>query len=167
MAKRGRRSRPPSRYVISESTALGALADQAAASVDFDDTFSRDHFAVSIHASYSMIGHTAGEGVIHILVGHSDYSDAEIAEWWLAANSWDTGDLPAQEKAKRKIRHIGTLPGVAVEEVLDEGRMQKTPLRFMIEDGDTLFLAGVNDSGSVLTTGTVLKASGAVYARPT
>ncbi len=168
LAKRkARRRRAPSRFPISESVVVGALADLSAIGTDYDDNFSSNHFVVSQHATYALRTHTVTEGPIHVVIGHSDYTEAEIIEWWAATNAWDTGNMIAQEFRKRKLRHVGTFPGLDTEEVLNNGNIVKTPCKFMVQEDHTMQLIAINESGATLTTGSIIKTQGNVWARAT
>ncbi len=167
LAKHGNgKRRYLSRFPISETVAGGTLGDQAFSGTDFDDTFSRDHFAVSLKATFALDGVTGGEGPIHVIIAHSDYSDLEVTEWWVATNAWTTSDKIAQERKRRKCRHVGTFQAQNPNEVLNNGVMMTIPLRFVVESGNTLQLGLVNDSGATLTTGAVIKCQGNIWARP-
>ncbi len=153
------------RFPFSETLALSTLADATVLSGNFDDTFSRETFIVSQHGTYTIRGGEVGEGPLHVGVAHSDYTDAEILEWFLADQAWNTGDMVAREQAKRKIRLIGTFRGFESNETLNNGNPIKTKILWKCEDGQTLEMFIVNDSGSALTTGTILESVGTVWAR--
>lgn len=151
---------------VEENMALGALADQTAIAEIFDNVVDGKTFLVSIHAAYALRAHTAGEGPIVFGVAHSDYSSAEIEEYLETTGSWKTGDKIAQEQARRKVRIIGVFDGLSTEEKFKDGELQKTPLKFMIEEAQSLKLWAYNKSGAALTTGTVLTADGSVWLKP-
>lgn len=151
---------------FSEAVALANLADQTEQHTNFDDAVSRESWFISMDIMATMNGHTAGEGPIHMLVGDSDYTSAEVLEWWLATNAWDTGDRIAQEQARRKIRRVCTFSGGGLTEVANDGKPIRVKLGWMVEEDRSLFLGGVNDSGAILTTGTVLRGTGQIYHSP-
>ncbi len=154
------------RFPISEDSVIGALTDATFLGQNYDDSFSRDHFVVTQKATYTLNGHTPGEGPLHVILAHGDYSDAEVLEWWLATNAWETSDKVAQEFRRRKCRHVGSFPGISAEEVLNNGMPIKTPLKFVVEAGETLQFGIVNNSGATLTTGTLIQTQGNIWAKP-
>ncbi len=154
------------RFPFSETLGLLTLADQGILSENMDDNFSEKVFCLSCDISCALSDNTPGEGPLTVIIAHSDYTDAELVEWWLATNSWSTGDLVAREQARRKIRFVGTFAGVLSEEVLFNGEFKRIPLKFIVESAQTLELAVINHSGGTLTTGTGLRSTGVVWAKP-
>ncbi len=166
MAKKSSRRRSFVRKLkCSESLGLAALAAGAAVSSDFDDSVSEKMYLLSIEATHALAEHTANEGPIVVGVAHSDYTSAEILEWFVATSGWDTGDKIAQEHQRRKIRQVGTFAGNSNQEVLNDGKAIKTPLRFTIESGQTLQQFAINSDAAVLTTGTFYQINGQVWAK--
>ncbi len=163
MARKGRKL--VLKLKVSESLALSTLGAGSMIVGDFDDVVVDSTFLISIEVTASMGGHTGGEGPLVFGVAHSDYTQAEITEWFAATSNWDQGDLVAQEQAKRKIRQIGEFSGVGVGEVLNNGNSVKIPLRFYIEEGDTLQTWVLNQDAGALTTGTLIALNGQVWAR--
>jgi len=165
LAKRGRGRRRGVRALkCSENLGLTTLADETIVAQAFDSTVDDTTFVLSIEATWALSGHTAGEGPITVGVAHSDYSAAEILEWFNAGGSWDRGDKIANEQRRRKCRQVGTFPGLASEEVLNEGKALKTPLKFNLSPGDTLQQWAMNQSGGSLTTGSIVDTNGTVWA---
>ncbi len=165
MARRGRRRRRGVRMLkCSELVTLGTLGAQTAIVTVFDSTVEDSTYLLSIECVYSMSEHAVNEGPIVVGVAHSDYTAAEILEWYQAAGAWDRGDKIAQEHNSRKIRQVGVFPGLVGFEVLNDGRPLKTKLGFMLAPGDTLGLWAINEDNGALTTGTVVEASGKVWA---
>lgn len=146
--------------------ALGTLADQTAIAEIFDNVADGKTFLVSIHAAYALRGLAVGEGPIIFGVAHSDYSATEIEEYLETTGSWKTGDKIAQEQARRKVRIIGLFDGNTQDEKFKNGEIQKTPLKFTIEEAQSLKLWAYNKSGAALTTGAVLTADGSVWLKP-
>ncbi len=166
MAKKGRGRRSGVRKLrCSETLALGALGSGSMVVGDFDSVVDDTTFLLSIEAVWSMGEHQADAGPIAIGVAHSDYSSGEIGEWFAATGGWDRGDVVAQEIRKRKIRQVGTFSGIAKQETLNDGKAVKTPLKFNIQDGQTLQIWALNQDTTVLTTGTLVNCDGSVWAK--
>ncbi len=149
---------------ISETAALGTLGSGSAFKDNFDSTVVDSVFLLSIEAAWSYGEHTPDQGPIPFGVAHSDYSAAEIGEWFAATGAWDKGDKVAQEHARRKIRQVGVFDGALAQGALNNGQPIKTKLKFGLAPGDTLAWWAVNQDTSVLTTGTLLQAEGMVWA---
>ncbi len=168
MAKhgKGRRRRSYVRKLrVSESSGLGTLGAASMFTQDFDDVVSEKMFLLSLEATWGLAEHTPDQGPITVGIAHSDYTTAEISEWFLATNNWDTGNLVAQEFAKRKIRQVGQFAGALAQSQLNDGEMIKTPLKFIVETGQTLQVWAFNHDTSVLTTGTNIITDGQVWAK--
>lgn len=128
-------------------------------------TVNEKTFALSIESTHSLQGATVNEGPIDIYMAHSDYSLAEVEEYIESSGSWDEGNLQQQEVAKRKIRYVGTFENTEVE---DQGfGPVKTPLKFMLLQGQGLNMVTYNRSGASLTTGSNSKITGHVWLKPT
>ncbi len=149
---------------VSELHSLGALASGTFDSNAFDSTVDDSTYLLSIQAVWSMAEHTAGEGPIVVGVAHSDYTVAEISEWFSATGAWDRGNKVAQEQNRRSIRQVGVFDGNNVSETLNDGVPVKTKLGFMLSPGDTLQQWAINQDTSILTTGTLILADGKVWA---
>ncbi len=146
---------------------LGTQANATVIKNDNADASDIKTFAISLHGTWTKRNGTIGEGPLMVGVAHSDYSAAEIEEWIEASNSWDQGDLVAQEVAKRKIRRVGAFSGDTVEETLNDGRVIKTPLKWLLNAGDTISVWVYSRVGSTLTTGVNVIMDGIVWLRPT
>lgn len=151
---------------INEALVLGTLAANTLVGVNFDEAVSDRSFLLSMEAIWSLRDATSLEGGVMVGIAHNDYTDAEIEETIEATGSWDEGDLVQQERAKRKIRRIGTFGGLASDLVLNDGKPIKTKLMFSISEGQTLKLWAYNLTGAALTTGSVVHAEGHVWIRP-
>ncbi len=123
------------------------------------------YYAISGDLTASIDGLTAGEGPIRVGVAHSDYTAQQIEDWIENSASWDEGDLPAQEITRRKIRELGTFGDGATNQVLNDGKPQRIPLRMTLTEGDTLQSWAYNESSATLTTGSVVEINGKVYLR--
>lgn len=151
---------------MSESLATGALAVNTVTGTNFANSFRREAYVISGDFTATMHGHTAGEGPIVVGLAHSDYSDAEIEEWLEANGSWDISDKIAQEHARRKCRILGTFSGVGVTETLNDGKPFRKKIGFTVESEHTLKLWAYNESGTQLTTGTIIELKGPLYCKP-
>ncbi len=150
---------------VSEKLALGALASGSIVVVDFDDSVNDSTFLLSLEAVWSIQDKTPDQGSIAFGVAHSDYSSTEIGEWFSATGAWDMGDLVAREFNARKIRQIGSFAGALAQETINNGLAVKTPLKFMIEEAQTLQVWAINEDASPLTTGAVISCNGKVWAK--
>ncbi len=163
MARKGRT--PVKALRASEALALGALGSGSIVVGDFDSTVDETTFLLSLEAVWSL-GETAGDqGPISVGVAHSDYSSAEIGEWFAATGAWDSGDLVANEIRRRKCRQVGAFTGIAKQGTLNNGLPVKTTLKFSINEGQTLQIWAINHDTSVLTTGGVIQIDGKVWAK--
>ncbi len=145
---------------INPGVTLSTLADNSALAAAATGTMTSEGRLTSIDATYSMRDNTAGEGPIMIGVAHPDYQDAEIAQAITVAVT-GTHTQVEMEQANRKVRVIGTFPGVEAGEVLNDGRPIKTKLNWPFAEGQAaLRVFGFNASGAALTTGTILKVLG-------
>ena len=140
--------------------AMGAIVDDAFAGQNLQDVVSEKTWISSVKSIYGLQDYTVGEGPAAVYVAHSDYTDAEVAEYINSVDSWDTGNLIAREQAGRKIRLIGafTLKDQG-EEVLNDGKPIHTKCGWMLESGDTLQY-GLFASGGAITTGALLSVDG-------
>ncbi len=140
--------------------ALGALAANALVSAAVDESVNERSLISSIVVAYSYGEHQPDQGPLVVGVAHSDYSAAEILAYLENSGSWNEGDLPAQEIAKRKVRRIGTFDGTAAQGRLNDGKPIKTKLNWILNTGQTLDFWVLNEDDSVLTTGTDIILSG-------
>ncbi len=165
MAKRGKRRGRLFVPRIKASHAVGALAGSDLGSTAFATLLDQECWAISMDviASTPTIGATA-EGPLVIGVAHSDYSAAEIEEWYEAETSWQKGDKIAQEKAKRKCRQVAIL--MTNQVITNDGLPIRVKLGFAIEDGKGLQLWVYNDSSTTMTTGTIAELSGKIFLSP-
>ncbi len=161
--RRRRRSRVrPLR--VSEQLALGAQTSESVVKGNFDDSVSEKTFLLSLEANWSYSEHTPDQGSITVGIAHSDYTAAEILEWYDATSAWDTGNLVAQEQNRRKIRQVGVFSGALAQGDLNDGKSIKTPLKFIVETGATLQIWAISHDTSTLTSGTVINVDGKVWA---
>ncbi len=155
------------RYLrASEEMALLTLGTGSVVAGGFDSSVDERTWMVSADLVTSLEGLTPGEGPIVVGVAHGDYSSTEIGEWFAGTGGWSTADLVAQEVRRRKIRQIGTFPGLGAEEVLNDGKPVHVKLGFYLDDGQSLQMWAFNaGSTNPLTTGAVLELNGSVWAR--
>ncbi len=176
LAKHGRRGRKFRRYVrgnVNELLNISTLAAGTTLSTDFDSNVVESMWASSMVASWSISNWTniADCGPLLVGVAHSDYTAAEIQQFIDSTGSWDVGDLISQEIGKRKIRIVGTLVKTGADALdmdnLQDGKMIKTKLGFMIEDDDTLQLWAHNvGSAAFATTDPDLRVDGHINLWP-
>ncbi len=168
MVKHGRRKRQKIlKGNVDESLALSTLANSTLVIDAFDESVNERTYAISIEATYALRSLTAGEGPIVFGVSHGDYTAAEVEEVIENAGSWNEGDLPAQEIARRKVRIIGQFEGQVSNEDFNDGVKLKTKLGWILLQGQTIDLWAYNRSGGTLTTGAFVLCNGHVWLRPT
>ncbi len=97
----------------------------------------------SIVATYGLSAVTPVIGVGPMIIGvsHSDYTAAEIEQYLENVNSWNEGNLSAQEIAGRKIRRIGAFDSADNQEdtiVFNDGKPIKTKLNWILLQGQSL-----------------------------
>jgi len=172
--KRGRGRRSMGRYIrgtVDEEIALGALAAKDVANSAFDEVVNERTLVSSIVAAYALQGYTltTNDGPIMVGISHGDYSSAEIEAWIESTDSWNEGDLVAQEVAGRKIRRIGVFdtPQADTESLsLNDGKPIKTKLNWILNQGQTLNLWCYNMGAGPITTGATVQAQGHVNLFP-
>ncbi len=157
------------RYIrgsVEEQVSLGTLAGQTLISALFDNVVNEKTLVSSVVATWDLSTYTpqADDGPFLVGLAHSDYTDAEIEDWVEDTGSWDEGDLVRQEIGARKIRSVGTIIGAAnssLHSQLQEGRMIKTKLNWILLQGQTLRLWVFNlGSGALATTVPIVQCSG-------
>lgn len=166
---RGRKRRYTGRKWIKgtvlDGLVLGTL-NASTAIVSTLDTVTERSYIASAWLLWSIRGATAGEGPIRVGLMHSDYTAAELEEYLEATNSWAEADLVAQEVSNRRIREVGIFSNVGTEEVLNDGRMIKTKLGWILNAGQTIDVWAYNASGAQLATGQVVGTAGHVWLQP-
>ncbi len=168
LAKHGKR--PRRRYyapTIDNVLALSTLADNTLISATFGASDpGQETWLMSARMTWSIDGHTAGEGPIIVGLAHEDYSDAEIEAYLENPAGWTPQDLVAQEISRRKIRIVGSFSGLTASESLFDGRAVKTKCNWRNGPADTLKVWAFQKSGAPLTTGTRLVNVGNAFYRP-
>ncbi len=162
LAKRGRRKRAMGRYIrgtVDEELDLGTLAARTAILAIFDNVVNERTLVSSLVGTWSLSDWTVATGDGPVLVGvcHSDYNSAEVEEYLEQTQSWNEGNMIAQEINKRKIRRIGVfespIGGVAADSiVLNDGRPIKTKLNWILLQGQSLNIWAYNQGGSAFAT---------------
>ena len=160
-----KRGRDPNFVVfkVEAELALVTLAGNTALSGALH-SLADDVYLISADLTWSIRNHTAGEGPIEVGLSQSGMSAANIIEA-LDASPVNRGDRIALERSGRPVREVGQFPGLLSEEVLNNGNLFRTKIKFVISETQTLSMYGVNRSGAALTTGTVVGARGKIYAR--
>ncbi len=149
---------------VSETLALTTLADNAVVAVD-SDPFGREFYAISADLYWAMKNHTAGQGPIILGIAHNDYTDVEVAEALNLTGMEDPGDKIAYEQGRRLVRRAGQFSGVGTDEVLNDGKVKRVRIGFVITDGFSLGFWAQNKSDAALTTGTIVDIQGKIYGR--
>ncbi len=163
-AKRRRFNLRPVR--VSPSLALVTLASGIVLSSNLWPAADQAYVVTSFTGSYSLRGHTAGEGPLHIGLSHGDYTVTEIKEA-IESTSISAGSMIEREQSRRLVRIVGTFNGLNTEEVLNDGKPMKTKLNWFIPIGKELKWFVYNDSGATLTTGAVADITGTGWVRDT
>ncbi len=161
MARRGKGRRPMGKYVrgsVDDTVSLPTLGASTAVSEVMSGLVNERTLVSSIVAAYSMDNFTqdTADGPIAVGVAHSDYTDAEIEAYIENTGSWNEGDKVSQEIGKRQIRRIGIFTGnisAAVDSVvLNDGKLIKTKLNWILLQGQGLRLWAYNMGSSALAT---------------
>ncbi len=75
------------------------------------------------------------DGPVTVGIAHSDYTDAEIEEWYEQSGSWEQASLVGQEIGRRQIKVVGTFripPNTTTDTVivLNHGNVVKTRVKW-------------------------------------
>ncbi len=150
---------------VDATTTLGALASGVFITGILIPTVEQEHFAISMDISVTMGDHTVAQGPLAVGVAHGDYTVAEISEWFNSTGVM-AGDQIALERSRRKIRDICALDGEATTEKAFDGSVKRIPLRFKVEDGESVNIWAMNQDDDPLTTGTFIRVYGKYFYRP-
>ncbi len=142
---------------IDESIDLGTLAANTLVAGDNSQVTTERTLVSSIKCTWAIDGMVAGQGPIVFGVAHSDYTDAEIEAVIENTGSWNAGDkVQSREIAKRLVRQIGIIVGVANSGTVDsrwnQGRPMKTKLNWVLNTGQTIQYWAYNASDAALST---------------
>jgi len=164
MAKRRRYLRGNIDHKLSMTTLGGG---EVASSV-LADTVVDSAWISSVRANWTInnLTRTANVGPFMCGIAHQDYTSTEIEEWIENLQSWDEGDMIAQEVAKRKIRIVGVFdfaPSDLVKEhaTIGTGRPVVTKAKWVISPNETVRIWVYNmGANSVATTVPELRVQG-------
>ncbi len=138
---------------VDENMALSTLGSKVLIGDTWDETVEDRARISSIVCTWALDGLTSSQGPILFGVAHSDYTDAEIEAVIENAGSWKEGSKVEQEIAKRLVRIIGTFVSQDTLDVeFNDGRVLKTKLNWILNEGDTLRMWAYNLSGTPLAT---------------
>jgi len=152
------------RVRITPERALATLASDTAIVNSLTVVAPSAYRAVSIKATWNLVGLTANEGPITVGYAHDDYTVAEIKEALEAAASIDPGNKIAQEQANRLIRIVGTFASGAAG-LLNDGKPISTRLNWLIGVGHAVNMFAYNEFPSALTTGAVVHCVGDMWVK--
>ncbi len=167
--KRGRKRRRwnPNNAIVRQSVtrALGTLLASDLIGATMVLASDEEYRAISYNGTWTLSGHTAGEGPLHVGVAHGDYSDTEIEEWFESQLAMTRNDMVTREHADRRCRKVGTFSGLGATEVLNDGKPIRTKLNWHITEGGIIRLWIYNQSGATLTTGALVQTDGDLFLR--
>ncbi len=144
---------------------LGTLANETVVKQSiFAAALTRGLFCISADIAWSLDDFTATEGPIFVGIAHNDLTALEIFEA-LNAELSDPSNIIQRERARRPVRRSGFFPGLSSREVINDGAIIRTKMKFSVHDESNLALYALNKSGAALTTGAFVKAIGVLYAR--
>ncbi len=142
---------------------LGALANGVAIKQTAPLAISDDFRVLKSEYSMGFTGHTGGEGPLDVYLCNNDLSVASIADAIDAQGPLNKSDRDLDERAMRAVHLIGTMqiPGTTGHVIGADNQHgvieDKHPWTYTKGVGWTL--AAHNNSGSTLTTGTVIRFS--------
>ena len=159
----GKRGRSKNFFVskVNASLSLGALAANVAVSGVLLD-LAESAWLISADLSWALVNNTAEEGPVEVGLMSSSISPAELVEA-LDASPTSRGDRIAIERSGRPARQAGQFPGLSSGEVLNNGNVFRTRIKFPTATSQDLEFFGVNRDPSTRTTGGLVKVSGKVY----
>lgn len=147
---------------VSAALTLSTLADATLLSQVLVGTLAEDLWAIAAHLTWAIRGQTVGEGPLFVGVADGDLTDAEIEEK-IELVYVDPADRIAVERAGRAVRNAGAFPSIAIDEVIQDGKVIKTKMNFMEGNGKTIKFWVYNRSGAALTGGALIQVFGYVY----
>ncbi len=147
--------------------ALSTLAAQTLTSQQNGDTLTEKAFMTSAVMTWALSGFTpvVNDGPVTVGIAYSDYTDAEIEEWYEQSGSWEQASLVGQEIGRRQIKVVGTFripPNTTTDTVivLNHGNVVKTRVKWQLFSGQTISVWAYNEGSSALTTGSVINNQG-------
>jgi len=114
----------------------------------------QEFWAIAAKLTWALEDLTTGQGPIAVGLSHSDYSAAEVAEWYTATGVM-TGDEIALEQMKRKCRDVGVFTPAAISDTpaaINAGRPVFTKLGFRCADSQQVNVWARNHSDAALST---------------
>ncbi len=156
-------SRALRRVRLTAEETLGTLASDTALTQTLTGTSANAYRAISVIASWGVVGLTDGDGPIHVGLAHSDYSVTEIKECIESQASIDQGDKVANERADRLVRTLGQCSFGQPQ--LNDGKPMKTRLNWLIGIGDSVNMFSWNEGTGSLTTGAFTSVSGDMWVK--
>lgn len=164
LAKRSPRRRFTLRRVrVTPERALSTLASDTVIANAFVANATSPYRAMSIKATWSIIGLTVGEGPITVGIAHSDYTVAEIKEALEAATSINPALKVEAEQGNRLVRIVGTIS--QGQQQLNNGNPIKTRLNWLMGVGAAPVMFAYNEFPAALTTGAVVHAQGDLWVK--
>ncbi len=161
MVKHKAKGRKMRRYLkgnIDDNLDLGTLATKVLVGVKLAGTLDEEAYISSLKGTWSLSDFTEIADVGPILVGiaHGDYSDAEIEAFIENSGSWKSGDLVAQEVAKRKIRIVGAFgtrgQDAVQSSLLNDGKPITTKCGWVMKTGETIRMWAYNMGTAAVAT---------------
>ncbi len=149
---------------FSASFALTTLADDLVLATALTGVLFKEMFVISVDSLWSLKGHTPGEVPINFGFCHDNLTTIEIAEN-LSAELTDPSDIITREQARRPVRKVGQFSGQTAAQTFNDGRLERTKIKFKVNDGHALALYIQNRSGAALTTGSIIECNGTIFGR--
>ncbi len=169
--KRSRNSKNFVAIPFDVNVALGALANTLIVKTGLTSGFTQNLYIMSVDLAGIITGLTAGEGdPLELGLAHSDYSVTEILEN-TDVQFLGPGNKIEQEQSRRLVRKVaeGYSDLASDTTIMFIGRFGsriiRTKIKFVCQDTKKLDVWVKNRSGSTLTTGASLRASGTIYGR--
>ncbi len=162
---RGKRRYSLRRVAVTPGIALGNLVTLIVVKGNVVGNADGAYRAISLKGTWSIEGHTAGEGPIVVGFAHDDYTVTEIKEALESAASISIGNKVENERARRLVRKVGTFSGQTTDETLNDGKPIHTRLNWAIPIGTNLAMFAYNDGSGQLTTGTEMRFNGNLWVK--
>ncbi len=149
-------------YPVETTLSLGSLSADAvllSALTAFGITKVR---LISADLTWSRKGATVNEGPVRVGLANNNLAIGEVAEK-LDARPTSQTDIIAMERSRRPVRDAGAFQGENANETLNDGKVIRTKLGFVLDEGAELSIFVRNKSGASLTTGGVVQVQGKLY----
>lgn len=144
--------------------ALSTLASDALLKLTLTG-LSQDFYCQSVDTLWALRNANVNEGPITVGYTNGDLSVTEVVES-LDSNPTSQSDIIAIERARRPVRYAGQFQGAEIagnDQFLNDGRMMRTKLAIMLNEGVELEAWARNESGSDLTGSSMLECRGKIY----